>query len=170
MGSVLRGLEVTEAGEEDAEGGMRELNAPAGGARVSRKQGPGSGRPAVGRPRLPAGDRRDAVPGPDLEKRRAGRSRPAPLRGWSLGRVHFLHPPNLGVGLRKGEGSQHDLILSPQGHCKVSIDPILRMRQLRLREVRLAAPGPTANQCRGGIRSEDTLSSTLSPPIPLTGG
>ena len=49
MGSVLRGLEVTEAGDEDAEGGMRELNTPAEGARVSRKQGPGSGRRAVGR-------------------------------------------------------------------------------------------------------------------------
>ena len=75
-----------------------------------------------------------------------------------------------GVGLRKGEGSQHDLILSPQGHCKVRIDSILWMRQLRLREVRLAAPGPTANQCRGGIRAEDTLSSTPAPPVPLTGG
>ena len=39
MGSVLRGLEVTEAADEDAEGGMRELNAPAEGARVSRPGG-----------------------------------------------------------------------------------------------------------------------------------
>ena len=70
MGSVLRGLEVTEAADEDAEGGMRELNAPAEGARVSRKKGPRGGRRAAARTEVAAAGRRDALPGLDVEKSR----------------------------------------------------------------------------------------------------
>ena len=89
---------------------------------------------------------------------------------WEDGPPGESTSPTLPTWGRKGEGSQHDLILSTQGHCKVSIDSTLRMRQLRLGEVRLAAQGPTANQCRSGIQTEVNLSSTLSPPLPLTVG
>ena len=95
MGSVLRGLEVTEAGDEDAEGGMRELKHTGRGSPSEQEarawEWAAGGRQDRGYPQ-----RTVVTQSPAWIWRRAGRSRPAPLRGWSLRRAHFLHPPNLG--------------------------------------------------------------------------